>query len=54
MLALGTTGAVAALITAAVVALVGFAVSRLAVKRFRGEGESPLDPDFRGVTGQLP
>jgi hypothetical protein len=54
MLALGATGAVAALVTAAVVALVGFAVSRLAVKRSPREGEVPLDPDFRRFTGQLP
>jgi len=54
MLALGAMGAVAVLVTAAVMALVGFAVSRLAVKRFPREGEAPLDPDFRGFTGQLP
>jgi len=53
MLALGASGATAALATAVVVGLIGFAVSRLAVKRFRSEGKPALDSDLRGFTGQL-
>lgn len=53
MLALGATGATAVLATAVVLGLIGFAVSRLAVRRFRGEGKPALDSDFRGFTGQL-